>query len=293
MPVTSMTRLAGSGGDRRVVEDANRKGLALLSFVGERPGQRAADLGLWLLHGDGVFGLFQPRLRASRRIPKPPCAVPEASGGAAPDMTRRHDSLPQLSGAPFLADGGLETCLVFHDGLDLPAFAAFPLLADEEGRQKLRHYFEPFLRLAAGRRIGFVLDTPTWRANTDWGRQLGWNADRLAEVNRASVSFAAGLRDAYADGAPAVVINGVIGPRGDGYRVNTTMTAEEARAYHAPQVEAFRDAGADMVSAITMTYAEEATGIAEAARAAGLPVAISFTVETDGRCPQAKRCTQH
>jgi homocysteine S-methyltransferase len=74
-----------------------------------------------------------------------------------------------------------------------------------------------------------------------------------------------------------------VGPRGDGYRPDDLMTVEEAQAYHAPEIEAFRAAGTDLVSAITMNYAEEAIGIAKAARAAGLPVVISFTVETDGR----------
>ena len=46
-----------------------------------------------------------------------------------------------------------------------------------------------------------------------------------------------------------------------------------------------REAGADMVTAITMTNANEASGVARAADAAGMPVAISFTVETDGRLP--------
>src|SRR3712207_6192187 len=196
-------------------------------------------------------------------------------------MALHRQSLPQLSGAPFLADGGLETSLVFLDGVELPAFAAFPMLADEDGRQRLRRYFEPYLSLAAQRGAGFVLDTPTWRANADWGEKLGYDAEALAVINRASVAFAKELRDAFATDRTPIVVNGVVGPRGDGYRVEAAMAAETARDYHAAQVGAFRDAGADMVSAITMTYAEEAVGVAQAAAAAGLPVAVSFTVETD------------
>jgi homocysteine S-methyltransferase len=196
--------------------------------------------------------------------------------------------LPQLDGTPFLTDGGLETSLVFLEGVDLPAFAAFPLLTDEEGRRRLRRYFEPYLHLAVARGAGFVLDTATWRANADWGGKLGYAAEALAEVNRASVAFASELRDTFANDATRIVINGVIGPRGDGYRVDSTMTAEEARAYHGAQVETFRGTDADMVSAITMTYVEEAIGIAQAARAAGMPVVVSFTVETDGRLPSGQ-----
>lgn len=196
--------------------------------------------------------------------------------------------LPQLDGSPFLTDGGLETSLVFQDGLELPAFAAFPLLARAGGRDILRRYFEPYLRLAAERGAGFVLDTVTWRANADWGARLGYGAAELAAVNRAAVAFAADLRQALAGDDMPVVINGVIGPRGDGYRAEDRMTPEAAEAYHRAQVEALRDGGAEMVSAITMTSAEEAAGIARAAEAAGLPAVVSFTVETDGRLPSGQ-----
>jgi S-methylmethionine-dependent homocysteine/selenocysteine methylase len=40
-----------------------------------------------------------------------------------------------------------------------------------------------------------------------------------------------------------------------------------------------------MICAITMNYVEEAIGIARAAERVRMPVALSFTVETDGRLP--------
>ena len=201
-------------------------------------------------------------------------------------MPRYRHALPQLGGQKiFLTDGGLETTLVFLEGIDLPCFAAFPLVAEEAGREKLKEYFRPYLATAVKAGAGFVLDTPTWRANADWGDKLGWSTEALDAINRQSVAMAAELREAWATPATQIVVNGVIGPRGDGYRADARMSAEEAQAYHAAQVESFRDGKADMVSAITMTYPEEAIGIARAAQAAGMPVAISFTVETDGRLP--------
>jgi homocysteine S-methyltransferase len=201
-------------------------------------------------------------------------------------MTSSSDGLPQLAGGFFLCDGGLETTLVFLDGVDLPSFAAFPLLGSEDGRDRLRRYFHPYLDTAAAHRTGFVLDTPTWRANPDWAATLGYSSGALAGLNRDSVAFARELRRAYADAAGPVVVNGVLGPRGDGYKAEARMSAAEAESYHRPQVEAFREGGADMATAVTMTYPEEAIGIARAAaRAARLPAAISFTVETDGRLP--------
>ena len=197
------------------------------------------------------------------------------------------NSLPQLSGdRVFLTDGGLETTLIFHGGIDLPQFASYPLLRDEQGRAALRDYFARYLELARERGAGFVLDTATWRSNPDWGALLGDDAEALDRVNREAVAFAEELRDEYQD--VPVLVNGVLGPRGDGYVVGETMSAEEAERYHSAQVGSFAAAGADMVSAITMTYAEEAIGIARAAAAAGLPAAISFTVETDGRLPSGQ-----
>jgi homocysteine S-methyltransferase len=198
-------------------------------------------------------------------------------------MTRRRFAFPPTDDAIFLTDGGLETTLVFVEGLDLPCFAAFPLLRSEEGRGRLERYFEPYIRTAMERDVGFILDTPTWRANADWGAKLNVSPAELANVNEEAARWAASLRDRLTDTRERVLINGAIGPRGDGYRVDTQMTSEEAQAYHAPQVEAFREGGADMVSAVTMNYAEEAIGIARAAEALGMPVVISFTVETDGR----------
>jgi len=192
-------------------------------------------------------------------------------------------AFPPSDDAIYLTDGGLETTLVFLEGVDLPCFAAFPLLRSEEGRRRLENYFRPFIRTAVERDVGFILDTPTWRANTDWGAKLNVSPAELAEINEEAVHWAAGLRNRHSDIPERVLINGVVGPRGDGYRADAQMHAEEAQAYHAPQVEAFREGGADVVSAVTMNYAEEAIGIARAAEALGLPVVISFTVETDGR----------
>jgi homocysteine S-methyltransferase len=200
-------------------------------------------------------------------------------------MALHRRNLPQLKGGDFLTDGGLETTLVFLYGIDLPYFSAFPLVMTPDGRATLKSYFEPYLHMAQRRGLGFVLDTPTWRANPDWGAKLGFDADGLEAVQRASIELGVELREAFAMPESPIVLNGVVGPRGDGYKADARMSEDEAERYHAAQIEAFRDTEADMVSAITMTYPEEAIGIARTAEANGLPVVISFTVETDGRLP--------
>jgi len=182
---------------------------------------------------------------------------------------------------PAITDGGIETSLLFHEGFDLPCFASFPLLGDERGRAALRRYFEPFLDIAQERQLPFVLDTATWRANPDWGAKLGYDRDRLAEVNRIAVEFAKELAQRRSD----VTISGALGPRGDGYVVAARMSSDEAAEYHAWQIGILCRAGVERITALTLSYPEEATGIVRAAAAHGVPVVASFTVETNGRLP--------
>lgn len=197
-------------------------------------------------------------------------------------MTLYRNALPQLGDEVFLSDSGLETVLVFHHDVELPEFAAFPLVDQESGAALLRDYYASHALLAQRFGIGIVLETPTWRANRDWGAALGYDEEALAAVNQAAVDLVVGVR---AESGSPVVVSGCIGPRGDAYRPDSLMTADESRGYHAAQVETFADTAADLVTAMTLTYAAEAIGIVRAGQSSGIPVVISFTVETDGRLP--------
>src|SRR5215213_243845 len=199
---------------------------------------------------------------------------------------RHRTSLPQLEGDLFLTDGGLETSLIFHQGVDLPEFAAFVLLEDHAGLEQLRRYYEPYLALARESGAGFVLETPTWRANPGWAARLSVSAQKLDALNRRAIALMEELR-ASAGQAP-VVISGCVGPEGDGYQPGEILSVDAARDYHSTQIATFADTAADMVTAVTMTYADEAIGVAQAARDVGLPSAVSFTLETDGRLPSGQ-----
>jgi S-methylmethionine-dependent homocysteine/selenocysteine methylase len=198
------------------------------------------------------------------------------------------DRLPQLGGDLFLTDGGIETVLIFHEGIDLPAFAAFDLLKDEDGTERLRDYYEPYVALARERGVGFVLESPTWRASPRWAAELGYDRAELDRLNRKAIALLEEIRDEHEADGPPIVITGCVGPHEDGYNPSELLTAEVAQDYHSTQIGTFADAAADMVTAITMTYADEAMGVARAAAEAGLPAAISFTVETDGRLPSGQ-----
>ena len=207
-------------------------------------------------------------------------------------MAKYRQQLPQLSGDLFLTDGGLETCLIFHDELDLPDFAAFDLLKEDTGRAAVDRYYRNYITIAQANGVGFILESATWRASPDWGTKLGYSSNALAEMNRTAVDLLHDLRGEYETTDTKVVISGCVGPRGDGYNPEEIMTEAEAETYHAFQIGAFKEAKADMVTAITMTNAEESIGITRAAQAAGMPVVISFTVETDGRLPTGQSLGQ-
>ena len=203
-------------------------------------------------------------------------------------MAKYRDSLPQLGGGLFLTDGGLETTLIFHDGLDLPYFAAFDLLKTPAGREALKRYFSNHASIAVANGCGFILESPTWRASSDWGAKLGYSDVDMAEVNKQSIDQLAELRQIFETERSPMVISGCVGPRGDGYNPGEVMSPDTAQAYHAGQIDVFAQTAADLVTAITMTNEAEAIGVTRAAQAAGIPVVISFTVETDGRLPSGQ-----
>lgn len=200
-------------------------------------------------------------------------------------MSKYRHHLPQLADRLFITDGGLETTLIFHEGMELPYFAAFELLKDAEGTKVLESYFSRYADMARQHHVGLVLEAPTWRANPDWGSKLGYDSSALAEANRKAISLLLRIRAEYETPATPIVISGNLGPRGDGYRADARMSADEAQAYHQGQIETFAQTDADMVAAFTMNYIEEAVGIVKAAKACAIPVAISFTLEIDGRLP--------
>lgn len=187
-----------------------------------------------------------------------------------------------LGDRSWVTDGGLETDLLFNKGIDLPDFAAFPLVMDPDGADMLRGYFTEYAAIAHAVGAGLLLETPTWRANLDWATRLGYDVARLEAANHRAVELVRSVADEA--GLPATLVSGNVGPRGDGY-LAAGADPDEAAEYHAPQARTLAAAGVDVVHAMTMSEPAEAIGVVRAARAVGVPVAISFTVETDGRLP--------
>ncbi len=207
-------------------------------------------------------------------------------------MARQRNSLPQVADGLLLTDGGLETTLVFHEGIELPEFAAFTELASEAGRQRLRDYFRSYARIAHEFGVGFIFESMTWRASRDWGAKLGYSAAEVAAFNRQGIALLAEIRREFAGLIKPMYISGCLGSRGDGYQPEQLMTAEQARDYHREQIEVFAETDADLVSAYTIPYSAEAIGITQAAQEQQMPVVIGFTIETDGRLPSGESLQQ-
>ena len=200
-------------------------------------------------------------------------------------MSRYRNELPQLSGDLFLTDAGLETDLIFNHGIEIREFAAHTLLPDPQGREAVANYYRGFLSLANEYDLGFVLDSQTWKAHPHWAKDLGETEQELRQANKESVSFIAELRDEFSANSKPIVLSGTIGPRGDAYAPEAVLAAKEAEEYHANQIGWLAETEVDMVTAFTLTQSDEAIGVVRAAQSAGLPVVVSFTVETDGSLP--------
>jgi homocysteine S-methyltransferase len=187
-------------------------------------------------------------------------------------------TLPQLDGQVVLTDGGVETTLIFVEGFDLPEFASFPLVEREDGREALRRYFVAHLEVARRHGVDFLLEAPTWRANTTWGAKLGYSEAGLAEANRRAVAFVEELA------GEQIVLGAQLGPQGDAYS-SAAETADWYADLHRAQLRVLAGAGVELVSALTIPSVEEGIGVVRAAAEERVPVSLSFTVETDGRLP--------
>jgi len=203
-------------------------------------------------------------------------------------MAKYRNALPQLSDRLFLTDGGLETTLIFHDGMELPYFAAFDLLTTANGTLHVKDYYRKYANIALANKTGFLLESPTWRASSDWGQQMGYSDKELHIINQQAIELLNELREELETEESPMVISGCIGPRGDGYNPSEFMNSEEARQYHSAQVKSFAESNADMICAMTICYSEEAIGIVHAAQQHNVPAVISFTVETDGNLPNGQ-----
>jgi len=198
-------------------------------------------------------------------------------------MPKYRDNLPQLGRDIYACYIGMTTEIIYRDGIDLPGFASYPLLLNPVHKNLIRNYNCNLVDLARDQNVGLILDSETWAANRDRGAELGFSPDDLRKLNIEAIELIAGVREEKGD-LPTVLC-GQVGPRGDGYAPTDQMSTHEAEDYHSEQIEVYSNTEADLVSGFTLCYPEEASGVVRAAQRFDMPVAIAFTVETDGRLP--------
>ena len=200
-------------------------------------------------------------------------------------MAKYRNNLPQLSGNFFVTNGGLETTLIYHENIKIPYFAAFDVLKDESGCEWMKNYLRKFLDVGQKYKVGFILENAGWRASSDWIKKLGYTDEDLVYFNTKSIELLEQVRKEYETDQYPIVLNASIGPRDDGYNSSVLMTPEQAQTYHSKRIDIISQTNADMVTGLTLNYPEEAIGIVRAAKQYGMPVIISFTVETDAHLP--------
>ncbi len=198
-------------------------------------------------------------------------------------MTHHDETPPRRPGLSWLTEGGIETEIMYKWGHDMPHFAMFPLLERAAAAADIRGMYRRYLDVAARHGFAALIGGFDYRASPDWGALLGYSDEGLAEANLRSIDFLRGLAREYRDGLPDARIAGYVGPRGDAYSLNRTITEDEAAEYHAVQLATLKRAGVDLAWAVTFNNPAEARGVVRAAREIGVPLALSFSLTSSSR----------
>ena len=183
-------------------------------------------------------------------------------------------------GSLYITEGGTETEIMYKFGHKLPHFAMYPLLDDPNAVQDLKRMFQKYFEAVAETGFSAFVGGLDYRASPDWAKLLGYSSDGLADMQHRSIGFLRDVAKPYENQIPEILFVGIVGPRGDAYSLNKTITAEESEDYHSVQLETLKEAKVDYVWAATFNNVPEAVGVSRAASQAGLPICISFTLDS-------------
>jgi homocysteine S-methyltransferase len=187
---------------------------------------------------------------------------------------------PQTDGTVYLTEGGQETEIMYRFGHELPEFAMYPLLERPDALAALRGMYERYLEVAAAAGLAVVIGGLDYRASPDWGAKLGYSPEALAEAQMRCIDFLRDVSKPFRERIPTILISGIVGPRGDAYSLNRTITPDEAEHYHLYQLNTLARAGVDLATALTFNSVPEAVGVARAAARVNLPLGMSFTLDS-------------
>lgn len=189
----------------------------------------------------------------------------------------------QRDGVFYLTEGGQETEIQYRHGHDLPEFAMYPLLENEAAMADLKAMYARVLDAAAEHDFVAMISGLDYRASPDWGEKLGYSRESLSDALLQSIAFLRDVARPYEGQISQIMCGGMVGPRGDAYALNRTITAEEAEDYHSVQLEVLKRANVDFVSAVTFNNIPEAVGVARAGARLGVPLNVSFTLDSNHR----------
>ena len=189
----------------------------------------------------------------------------------------------QRPGRYYLTEGGQETEIMYRHGHDLPEFAMFALLDRPEARDDLRAMFTRYLETAAVNGFVPLMGGVDYRLSPDWGQLIGYSPAVLQDMQLRAIDLLREVARPFRAQVPEILFAGIVGPRGDAYQLNRDITEAEAEDYHSAQVGWLKMAGVDLVSALTFNNVPEAVGLSRAAARAGLPVSVSFTLDSTHR----------
>ena len=198
-------------------------------------------------------------------------------------MTDQESFPPQKEGRFYLSEGGSETEILYKYGFELPQFAMFPLLDNPGAVSKLQGMYRNYLDVVAKHGMSALIGGLDYRASPDWGDLLGYSPEGLSEANHKSIAFLREVADEYVSDIPEILIQGLIGPRGDAYDRNQSITADEAEDYHSVQLTTLKEANVDLALAITFNNIPESIGVARAAAKIGVPIAISLSLDSTSK----------
>ena len=190
---------------------------------------------------------------------------------------------PQQEGRFYLSEGGTETELMYKYGFELPQFAMFPLLDNPDAASKMRGMFRRYLDVVAANGMSALMGGLDYRASPDWGELLGYSPEGLAEANLQSIAFLREIANEYTSDIPEILIQGLIGPRGDAYERNERITENEAEDYHSVQLQTLKNADVDLALALTFNNVPESIGVARAAAKIGVPLGLSLTLDSNSK----------
>lgn len=198
-------------------------------------------------------------------------------------MNNRRFFPRQQDGRFYLSEGGTETEFMYKHGFELPHFAMFPLLDNPKASAKMKDMFRSYLDVAADHNFCALMGGLDYRASPDWGELLGYSPAGLADANLQSIEFLRDVASEYSSDIPETLIQGLIGPRGDAYARNESITESEAEDYHAVQLETLKKADVDLALAMTFNNIPESVGVARAAAKIGVPLGISLSLDSNSK----------